>query len=166
MKKIIALIIISAWSLKLYSQNSSQNREPTYYLDSVECNGFPLFDMQFIDNLQVGHKVGTNGQVFINTKRSHKFNWIGLSTIAANYSKYKTALFMVNNELVKNQKSNKIDSSYILKIDKIDTKGLFIVGKKIKKTVILNILTNTKENIEKSKWIHIRGTNELTKNTN
>ena len=165
MKKIIALLIISTWSLKLYSQNNTQNREPTYYLDSVECKGIPHFDPLLIDNLQIGKKVGTNGQVFINTKKSHKFNWIYFSTIAANYPNYKTALFMVNNVFVENQKSNKIDSSYILKIEKIDTKDLFIVGKKIKKTVILNIVTNTKENIEKSKQIRIRGTNELTKNT-
>jgi hypothetical protein len=166
MKKIVVLLIISIYSLKLYSQNNTQNREPTYYLDSVECVGIPQFDPLFIDNLRIGNKAGTNGQVFINTKKSHKFNWIYFSTIAANYSKYKTALFMVNNELVKNQKYNKIDSSYILKIEQFDSKDLFVVGKKIKKTVILNIITKTKENIEKSKIIHIRGSNELTKNTN
>jgi hypothetical protein len=166
MKKIIAILMISTCSLKLYSQNNSHNREPTYYLDSVECSGFPLCDPWLIDNLQVGKKAGTNGQIFINTKKSHKFKWLSFSKIAANYPNYRTTLFMVNNELVENQKFSMIDSSYILKIEKIDTKDLFIVGKKIKKTLILNIVTNTKENIEKSKWIHIRGTNELTKNTN
>ena len=166
MKKIVAILIISTLSLKLYSQNSPHNREPTYYLDSVECKSMPFFDTWFIEDLQIGKKSGTNGQVFINTKKSHKFNWINFSTIATNYSNCGTTLFMVNNEFIKNQKSTKIDSSYILKIEKIDTKDLFIVGKKIKKTVILNIVTNTKENIDKSKQIRIRGTNELTKNTN
>ena len=166
MKKIVALLIISVYSLKLYSQNKSQNRNPTYYLDSVECSGFPLCNPWLIDNLQVGKKAGTNGQIFINTKKNHKFKWLSFSKIAENYPNYRTTLFMVNNELVESQKYSMIDSSYILKIEKIDTKDLFIVGKKIKKMVILNIVTNTKENIEKSKQIRIRGTIELTKNIN
>ncbi len=166
MKKIIVLLIISTYNLKLYSQNNSHNREPSYYLDSVECGGLPIFDNKLIDNIQIGKKVGTNGQVYINTKRKHKFNWVYFSTIAANYPNYKSSLFMINNELLKNQNVNKIDSSYILRVEKIDVKDLFVVGSKINKTVILNIITNTKENIEKSKQIRIRGTNELTKNTN
>ena len=166
MKKIIAILIISTFSLKLYSQNNSHNRNPTYYLDSVECADLPLFDPQLIVDLKVGRKAGTNGQVFVYTKKGYKFNWVYFSTIAKNYPNSKTTLFMVNNEFVMNGKTNKIDSSYILKIEKIDSKDLLMAGKNIKKMTILNIVTNTKANIEKSKQIRIRGTSELTKNVN
>ena len=162
MKEIIIILIILTNSLKLYSQNNA----PTYYLDSVECADIPLFNPDLIADIKIGQKAGTNGQIFINIKKGYKFNWIYFSTIATNYSTAKTTLFMLNNEFVKAGNANKIDSSFILKIEKIDTKDLFMIGKNRKKMIILNILTNTKANVEKSKMIRIRGTNELTENTN
>lgn len=132
---------------------------PVWYIDSIPMGqSKPIFNIDDIENISV-KKDGKTGMIYIATKKPEQHNFMTLEAIKAKYIKtaLPVAIYMVDNEIIKDISYYKIDEKYILNI-KILASGDLPYLKEEKKFTIINIITRSKENIKKASVIYIRGT--------
>jgi hypothetical protein len=145
-----------------YKGSDNIDKEPAYFINGKLINHFTLMtiDPQSIDSINVDRKeiIINNmvyyGQIYIKLKDEYNPRFISLTDLEKKYVKSSTRnfIFMIDNEIIHGDYDKLIvDEKYILKIvvdtmrhDKPDLD-------------IIRLITRTKENIEKSKQIFLRG---------
>lgn len=160
--KQLLFTLLTFISINAFSQSKTLNNNPVYFLDSVRVTTLGIFDPNKIDNINVVREkdpTAPNGKIFITSKNPESFNFLSAHDIAkANNIPAKTiSIFMLDNEVIKDTATFKIDSSYILRVDIIKASEIKYLPHNIPSLVILKIITATKDNIDKQNTIRIRG---------
>ena len=147
-----------------YSNSKNIGLQPAYYINGKFANHTALItiDPQSIDSIYIEKKeIETEnkkyyGQVFITMKKEYTPKLISLSDLVQKYTNLKNGItiFMIDNYIIKEDYDQcLIDEKYILKII-VDT---IEMGNEKPDINVVRLLTKSKENIEKSKEIKIRG---------
>ncbi|HMH20902.1 MAG TPA: hypothetical protein VK563_03960 [Puia sp.] len=134
---------------------------PQFFLDSQRVLSIPYFDPEKLEDINVVKQVdslsGQYGKVYMRSKYPHVFNFLDLPKIAASqHLSPSDCLFMIDNEWVKDLNGVRIDSSYILRCEIMNTREIGYL-QNYPPLNILNIRMRTKDNLEKEKIIHLRG---------
>ena len=145
-----------------YKRSVNTEKEPAYFINLNFINQFTLMtiDPKTIDSIYVDRKeIKINnmiyyGQIYVKLKDEYTPRFISLTDLKKKYvkSSSRNFIFMINNEIIHGDYDNlTVDEKFILKIvvdtmryDKPDLD-------------IIRLITRTKENIEKSKQIILRG---------
>jgi hypothetical protein len=139
-----------------------QNFHPEIYLDSVRYGYFPNFDPNQIDSISISKetKEAPRGKIFIKSKHPQSLNLLTIQDINARYRKNALAptIYMLNNEILKEVSTFRIDSAFILKVEILKGSETDYLNVQFPDLTILNIITGTKDNIDKQNAIRIRGT--------
>ena len=153
-----------------YNNIENAGLQPAYYLNGkfVNKSSLSTFDPQFIDSIHIEKKEMEienkkyYGQVYITMKKEYTPKLISLTDLEQKYTNLRNGItvFMIDDDIIKEDYDQYlVDENYILKII-VDT----IEMKKEKATVnVVRLLTKSKENIEKSEKIYIRGLGETKK---
>jgi len=147
-----------------YSNSKNIGLQPAYYINGEFTNHTTLItlDPLSIDSIYIEKKeieTGNKkyyGQVFITMKKEYTPKLISLSDLVQKYTNLKNGItiFMIDNYIIKEDYDQcLIDEKYILKII-VDT---IEMGNEKPDINVVRLLTKSKENIEKSKEIKIRG---------
>jgi hypothetical protein len=135
---------------------------PEIYLDSVKYGAFPNFDINQIDDMSVAKetKEAPRGKIFIKSKHPRSLNLLSIDDINARYRKNALApmIYMLNNEILKEVSTFRIDSAFILKVEILKGSETDYLNVQFPDLTILKIITRTKDNIDKQNAIRIRGT--------
>ena len=145
--------------------------QPAFYINgefsTSPINSVVDFKLIDIDSLSVekveieieNKKYGLH--IFFKTKDEYTPKLISLTNLAAKYTNLKDepTIFMLNNEIIKGSYDQYlVDEKYILQIV-VNT-----IEMEKENINVIRLLTRTDENIEKSRRIIIRGSNEITLN--
>jgi hypothetical protein len=168
MKTLVFFIALSL-SLVAFGQQYSNPKpfkewQPLYYLDSVIVEFTDLhFDLEKIESINVVKSYVDStrqnyGKIFITSKDPKGYNFLSISEITIKYKKdtLSPTIFMLDNEFLKDITKFKIDSSYILKVMLLRGSEFDYLKDNFPNLTILNIITKSKDNIEKQKKIIIR----------
>jgi hypothetical protein len=140
------------------AKNASQ---PAFFVDGKFASGV-ILDPHLIDKINVvngevelgNHKY--NGQVYISTKTHNSSRLISLTMLKEKYTEFKNKLviFLVDENIVKvDYDKYVVDESYVLQI-KVDT---VLNPTASIDLAVIELLTKSDANIQKSKEIRIRG---------
>ncbi len=143
--------------------------KPLCYLDSslIEIENLYFDPNKIADVYMPKNTLDTlrpQGRIFIKSKEPKSFNFLTIADIQKKYftnTSNSTTVFMLDNDFLKSIENFRVDSSYILKVEIINSKELAHLNNLNADFTILRIFTRTKENIEKQNRIRIRG-QELT----
>lgn len=144
------------------------DRQPALYLNGKFMSNFILstIDPTVIDNIHIEkndieiEKKRYYGQIYINFKKEYTPKIISLTDLILKYTNLKNefTIFMLDYNIIKEDCDQFfVDEKYILKI-LIDT---IEVGNDNQNINVIQLLTKSKENIEKASRIFIRGLNEM-----
>jgi hypothetical protein len=170
MKTFIILSLLSfsfaGFAQKIAPAKPITEWEPMVYLDSVNVELSHLyFDVKKIGNIQVVSDYydsarQIHGKIFIQSKDPTDFHFLPIGSITGLYKKdaQTPAIFMLDNEFLKDTSSYKIDSSYILNVELTSTNEMNYLKNAMPGLTIVKIITKTKENLDKQNQIRIRGT--------
>lgn len=129
-------------------------------LNAVKYAKLPVFDANKIESITVIKDQPAqypDGLIQITSKDDANFKFLSIEQVAKKYITDATPyMVMIDNEFITDMNDVVIDSSYILRCDKVSTKD-FKHLQNMPAMIILKITTATKENIEKSKKLIIRG---------
>jgi len=151
-----------------YVQDIGQ--QPACYINGEfsNLNIMRNIDPQLIDNIHIEKKeieIGNKkyyGQIFITTKNEYTTpQMISLTDLAAKYTNLKDepTIFMLDNKIINGSYDQYlVDEKYILQIV-VNT-----IEMEKENINVVQLLTKSKENIEKSRQIRIRGLNEIVLN--
>ena len=157
---LLFLFLLAAFHSNAQTQPAVHKSNPTYLLDSVKYVKLPLFDINKIESITVIKDQPAqypNGAVLIKSKEDAGFNFVSLAQVAKKYIDDATPyMVMIDNEFITDMSDVSIDSSYILRCETLSTKD-FRHLQNMPAMIILKITTATKDNIEKTKRIIIRG---------
>ena len=164
-------IVIDTIPIVEYAVSESDNLQPAFYINGILSSRTRLttIDPMFVDSIHVEKKEfeieGKRyfGQIFIKMKMEYNPQIISLNDLIEKYTNIKNELtiFMIDNNFIKDDYDQYlVDEKFLLKII-VDT-----IERKIDKqnVNIVRLLTKSKENIEKSKEIRLRGLEEITMN--
>jgi hypothetical protein len=123
------------------------------------------FDPNKIDNINVVRDKDPSapfGKVFIKSKNPKDFNFLSAQDIARlnNISIKTISIFMLDNQIIMDTSSFKIDSSYIKKIEIIKASEIEYLPQNIPDLAILKILTDTIDNNDKYNILKIQSINQ------
>lgn len=161
MKRLItALLLLSACVSQAQIAHNPGKNPPDVYIDSARFTGMPYFDLDKMVDIQVAKdQAGSrnNGVIYLKAKAPHSFSFLSLEQVAKQHIKDGTpAMVMVDNQFITDMTGMAIDSSYILRCETLSTKD-FRYLRHLPAMSIVNIITASKENVERSKRIMIRG---------
>jgi hypothetical protein len=161
MKYVLALLVLtSALVSNAQIKISNNKNQPVYFLDSVKYNRFPVIDLNSIEAITVlKDKPGLypNGAIYITSKADARYNFISLEQLAQKYvGDKKSYMIMIDNEFITNMNDVVIDSTFVLSCEIVSSRE-FVHLQHMPEMIILQVTTATKENIERSKKIMIRG---------
>ena len=152
-----------------YVKTENVDRQPAYYINGKLSSPtlFRTIDPKLIESIDVEKREikgkSINGQIHLKMKKEYHLQLISLNDLKAKYTNLTkiATIFMIDNDIIKDDYDQYlVDEKFILKII-VDT----VESKKEKLNVaIVRLLTKTKENIEKSKEIRIRGSDKTTLN--
>jgi hypothetical protein len=145
-----------------YRRSIKTEKEPAYFINGDFINQFTLktIDPLTIDSIYVDRKeIKINntiyyGQIYVKLKDEYNPRFISLTDLKKKYVKSSTRnfIFIIDNEIIRGDYEKLIvDEKYILKIV-VDT-----MRSEKSDLDIIRLITRTKENIEKSKQIILRG---------
>ena len=158
--------------LVIYVKKENIDRQPAYYINGEISNPTVIksINPDLIDSIHVvNRKIEINdkkyfGQIFLKMKDEYNPKLISLNNLKAKYTNLSNnpTIFFINNDMIKEDYGQyMVDENFILRII-VDN----IENEKEKLNVnVIQLLTRTKENIEKSKEIRIRGLGETTLNS-
>ena len=157
--RLLFIIFLTLFYIKAFNQT------PIYYLDSVRVKTIGTFDPNKIDNINVVHDKDPSapyGKVFIKSKNPKDFNFLSAKDIARlnNISIKTISFFMLDNQIIMDTVSFKIDSSYIKKIEIIKASEIEYLPQNIPDLAILKILTDTIDNNDKYNILKIQSINQ------
>jgi hypothetical protein len=152
-----------------YVKTENIDRQPAYYINGKLSSPtlFRTIDPKLIDSIDVEKREikgkRDNGQIHLKMKKEYHPLLISLNDLKAKYTNLtkSATIFMIDNDIIKDDYDHYlVDEKFILKII-VDT----VESEKEKLNVaIVRLLTKTKENIEKSKEIRLRGSDKTTLN--
>ena len=154
-----------------YVKTENVGRQPVYYINGKLSNTTILrtIDPNLIDSIHVEKKEieikgkSYHGQIDLKMKKEYHPQLISLNDLKAKYTNLtkSATIFMIDNDIIKDDYDQYlVDEKFILKII-VDT----VESEKEKLNVaIVRLMTKTKENIEKSKEIRLRGSDKTTLN--
>ena len=154
-----------------YVNTENVGRQPVYYINGKLSNPTLLrtIDPMLIESIDVEKREieikgkGYYGQIYLKMKKEYNPQLISLNDLKAKYTNLtkSATIFMIDNDIIKDDYDQYlVDEKFILKIT-VDT----VESEKEKLNVaIVRLLTKTKENIEKSKEIRLRGSDKTTLN--
>lgn len=160
-KRLLAsLLLLSTYASQAQIAHNPGKNPPDVYIDSVRFAGMPYFDLDKIVDIRVAKDQRgsrNNGVIYITAKAPRSFSFLSLEQVAQQHTKGSTpAMVMVDNQFITDMTGMAIDSSYILRCETLSTKD-FKYLQLLPSMNIVNIITASKENVEKSKKIMIRG---------
>ena len=140
--------------------------QPLFFLDSVNTGTTPLyFDANKIAGINIVQNYfdsakQIHGKIFITSKDPKSYHFMTIPEIANNYKRdiKMPAIFMLDNEFLKDIATFKIDSSYILKVEITTAAEIEYLKNTFPDLTIFKIITRTKENLDKQNQVRIRGT--------
>jgi hypothetical protein len=102
------------------------------------------------------------GKFFIKSKNPKDFNFLSAQDIARlnNISIKTISIFMLDNQIIMDTSSFKIDSSYIKKVEIIKASEIEYLPQNIPDLAILKILTDTIDNNDKYNILKIQSINQ------
>ncbi|HSZ34869.1 MAG TPA: hypothetical protein VK772_16245 [Puia sp.] len=168
----LLLILILFFNLPAFSQTISpltkptisplNKEEPQYYIDSVRVQRLEIFDPEKIESINVVKNTDSaspNGKVYIKIKETERLDLLTVGDIKRinHIPSGSTALFMLDNEIIKDTTNFRIDSLYILKVETVKASEIVYLPGNISNFEILKIITATKSNIERENRVLIRG---------
>ena len=154
-----------------YVKTENIGQLPAYYINGKLSSPSLLrtIDPKLIDSIDVEKKEieikgkSYHGQIDLKMKKEYHPQLISLNDLKAKYTNLtkSATIFMIDNDIIKDDYDQYlVDEKFILKII-VDT----VESEKEKLNVaIVRLLTKTKENIEKSKEIRLRGSDKTTLN--
>jgi len=161
--------IIDTIPLVKYVNTENKALQPAIYINGEFSNAIRIktVDPMLIDSIHVEKKEieienkRYYGQIFFKMKKEYSPQLISLTNLAMKYTNLKNGLtiFMLDNDIIQEDYDQcLVDEKYILQII-VNTVEM---GKE--KTIInvVRLMTKSKENIEKSREIRIRGLDEMT----
>lgn len=168
----LLFILILFFNLPVFSQTISAQTDPTispltkqepqYYIDSIRVQRLEIFDPEKIESINVvknKDSAAPNGKVYIKIKKTETLNLLSVGDISRinHIPSGSTALFMLDNEIIKDTTNFRIDSYYILKVETVKASEIRYLPGNISNFEILKIITATKSNIERENRILVRG---------
>ena len=152
-----------------YVKTENIGQLPAYYINGKLSSPSLLrtIDPKLIDSIDVEKREikgkRDNGQIHLKMKKEYHPQLISLNDLKAKYTNLtkSATIFMIDNDIIKDDYDQYlVDEKFILKII-VDT----VESEKEKLNVaIVRLMTKTKENIEKSKEIILRGSDKTTLN--
>jgi len=136
--------------------------EPQYYIDSIRVQRLEIFDPEKIESINVvknKDSAAPNGKVYIKIKKKETLNLLTVEDLCRinHIPPGSTALFMIDNEIIKDTTNFRIDSYYILKVETVKASEILYMPGNISNFEILKIITATRSNIERENRILVRG---------
>ena len=166
--KLIALFILLFSAAFVNGQvpapGAAQQKMPMYYLDSVKIARLPIFDAAKVDSINIVSEdepgSNTHGKIFIKTKSPRDFKFLTMADVKAIYKAGDSgpAIYMLDNDLLNDTATFRIDSSYILSVQITRASEISYLKDTSPGLFILKIITRTKENLARQNQIRIRGT--------
>ena len=154
------LLLVTAFIANAQTKPAAHKNDPVYFLNTTKYNKLPVMDPGTIQTITVIKDQPAqfpDGAVYIQSKDDVQYHFISLEQVAQKYiGNAKPFMAMIDNEFITDMANVVIDSAFILKCDTLSTKD-FVHLQHMPEMMILKITTATKENIEKSKRIIIRG---------
>ncbi|MES2826592.1 MAG: hypothetical protein V4687_00480 [Bacteroidota bacterium] len=139
------------------------NNAIEWFLNDVPFGKFYLIlANEDIKELKVD-KDGANGKIFIYTKPEASLNFLSLHQLKDEYLKSTSSsvLYMLDGAVLKTD-NYKIDEKYILSINVTPPESITYLQSEKKSFAVVNIITRSKDNLEKASQIKIRGGAEAT----
>jgi len=167
----IPLSVIDTIPLVKYVKAENFERQPAFYINGKFMTNTALrtIDPMVIDSIHIEkneieiENKKYYGQIYITLKKEYMPKFISLNDLMLKYTTLKNefTIYMIDNDIIKgNYDQCLVDEKYILKII-VDT---IEIEKGKTKINVVRLLTKSKENIEKSREIRIRGLNEMILN--
>ena len=156
------IIILLFITIKSQGQiYKAENFHPEIYLDSINYGSLPNFDINQIETIFISKdniKV-PEGQIFIKSKNPKNLHLLSILDIRARYKQnaLTPTIYMLNNVILKEVSTFRIDSAYILKVEVLKGSETDYLNTQFPDLTIINILTRTDKNIAKENEIRIRG---------
>ena len=145
------------------TSGKAPQKPPAYFLDSVKLMTLPCFDPEKIASIDVLNEndpgSDTHGKIVIKTKNPSDFKFLTIADVKAIYKAGNAGpgIIMLDNELIKDISSFRIDSSYILSVQITRGSEISYLKDTNPGLYILKIITRTKENLDRKNQIWIRG---------
>jgi hypothetical protein len=169
--KIFVVLLLFAFSSIGYGQEHAKSDPaseelPFYFLDSakIELSQWhfdlnKLSSMKIVKNYYDSAK-RLRGAIFMTSKDPKSYKFLSIKDIINKYQQglQKPTIFMLDNEILKDIRTFKIDSSYLLKVEITRASDIEYLKVAIPDLTILKIITSTKQNLKKENQIRIRGT--------
>lgn len=158
MRKILLLLFTMGISLSIHAQvlPGINKNDPVYYLDHVRLKAIPVFSVDQIDSIKVAGD-HAHGKIYVKTRNPKALHFMTLSQVAKRQGLSKKLLiFMLDGKFLQDTTGMRIDSSYILRTVLIPSSDFKYLDQTSPFTII-NILTKSKENLNKEKQVYIRG---------
>ena len=161
--------IIDTIPLVKYVNTENKALQPAIYINGEFSNAIRIktVDPMLIDSIHVEKKEieienkRYYGQIFFKMKKEYSPQLISLTNLAMKYTNLKNGLtiFMLDNDIIQEDYDQcLVDEKYILQII-VNTVEM---GKEKTIVNVVRLMTKSKENIEKSREIRIRGLDEMT----
>jgi hypothetical protein len=155
--------------LSVQVKEKNTNLQPALYINGKFSYNLLMntLDPLSIDSIHLEKKdieienIKYHGQVFLKMKNDYIPQIISLTDLATKHTNLNDGLtvFMVDNDIIReNYDHCFVDENYILKII-VET-----IEMEKENVNVIRLLTKSKENIEKSKQIYIRGLDEISMN--
>lgn len=157
-------LIIDTVPLIEYVNVQDITQQPAFYING-KFSTLRTIDPAYIDNVRVENKKVEienkkyDGQIFITMKKGYSPLEISLNGLARKYTNLKNepTIFMIDSIIVKEDYDKYlVDEKYIFKI--------IVETIQQNNVTIVQLLTKSKENIEKSKEVRIRGLKDVAYN--
>ncbi len=135
-------------------------KTPVFFLDSIQVNTLGTFDNNKIQDINVvsADAAFPNGRIYIKSKDPRDFKFLSARDILKVYNipDGTSAIFMLDNEIINDTTTFKIDSSYILNVEIIKASEIEYLPNNISSLAILKVFTASEENRDRQKVIRIR----------
>ncbi len=166
MKYILTIFLLSTTTLFFGQITKSEDAAIFLDLKVVSKNTVEYIDPNDIESVNIIKNdtlidnVLYQGQLFISLKKSKKYDFLTLKQIKSEFTKIKSnkGIYVVNGAFIKNNiETFKLDRNYILEVEVTNSEAFYNLRKSDTKFDIINILGKTKENLEKSTQVILRG---------
>ena len=143
--------------VKYSQQQQKQDNATAYFINGVLLDiKNPIFSPEEIISIEIKNET-PSGEIYIKTKNDGKLVFLTPLEIKKKYAKLATssAIYFVDGHLV-DESLIKIEEGYILSVNVTLPKEMKLKGAN-RNLSLIQITTRSKENVEKSKQIRIKG---------
>lgn len=157
MKYLISILsIFISFHAESQKTNKKSTPEPTYFLDSIRIGKIAIFDPNKIESVNEVNDDDTTtprGKIYIKSKNPNDFNFLSAQDIAQlnNIDRSAPIILIIDDHIVKDNSSFIIDSSYILKMWRVQVENNSFLTTNLSDQKIIKIITPEYVDRRKSK---------------